>query len=175
MGRLEQAVVVADFGACGHAHSANKSSRQVGKDVTEHVLHDENVAVPRVPNKLQRHRVDIGVACRDIWEGELALIEDLPKKRHRRKDIGLVDACQFALVTARAPLLREPEPEIMQFLGRGARDPQDVLDLPIGVHVRSGCEPLPNRIALPCFRAGSRGPDRRRAGRTVFGARSDRP
>ena len=111
-----------DLGAGRHAHAADQARPEVGQDVAEHVLHDQDVELPGFSHQVERRGVDVVMIGPGLREVPGALVEDLPEKGHRGEHVRLVDAGDPALAAARAPALRELEGEVEQALAGLAGD-----------------------------------------------------
>ena len=87
--RLEQGMVKPDFGTRRHAHSTDQSAAQIGKDIGEHVFHDQNVEIPRATDQVQRLRVHVIVAGLNIRVQERPFAKIFLKKAYARKTLDL--------------------------------------------------------------------------------------
>ena len=126
MGRLEKPVFIPDLAAGRHAHAADKTARQVGKDVSEHVLHHHDVEVPRLPHHIERHRIDVAVAGLDFRVTDRHLIENRSEKGLRPEDIRLVDAGKFPGPAAAFSFRCKAKRKFVKLAGRFGADPHDI-------------------------------------------------
>ena len=128
MRRLEHGMGVADIRARREAHAAHQAGAEVGKDVAEHVLGRQHIEFPGLAHQVERHRIHVVRAMRDIGVVARDLGEDAAHEGEGAEDIRLVHQRHGALAPApRGALAGEAEGEAREFLGHGARDAQRLL------------------------------------------------
>jgi len=113
VGGLEQPVGVADFRTGGHPHATDETTRQVGKNIAEHILHDQHVEIPGPANQVECLGVDIVIRTFHSRESCGTLVEDLSKKGHGVKHVGLVYTGHTSFATARLAPLGETKREVV--------------------------------------------------------------
>ena len=78
---LEHGVVVADVGRGGKADPAEQRGAEIGQDVAEHVLGDDDVEVPGLPDQIERGGVDVRGSARDASEWRTATSSNTLRKK----------------------------------------------------------------------------------------------
>src|SRR5438093_10547960 len=95
MRRLEDSVFVADVCRRSHAHPTDQPSRQVGKNVTKHVLGYEDVEGCRPLHEIETGSVHVDSVGLHRWKLSSRFVKYLAEERHRRKYVGLVHQSQM--------------------------------------------------------------------------------
>ena len=76
----------------GDPQAADQAGGEVGEDVPQQVLRDENVEPLGPADELHRRGIDVKMIGRDVGEPGRDLVEDLAEEGERAEDVGLVHA-----------------------------------------------------------------------------------
>ena len=115
-------MAIADIGRGRHPHSTDEAGGEVGQDVAEHVLSDQDVEIPGTLHQHQRAGVNIEPLRLHVRMELSDLVENLAEVGEGLEDIRFIDAAQNAGTATGPTPLGELEGEVEETLGGLAGD-----------------------------------------------------